>query len=297
MKHSIWHIPATSANLGPGFDALGLGLDLYNTTRITLREKPGVEIVIRGEGEAFIPRNKRNLTWRAFQLAYQRAAAPLPTGVHIEEENRIPASSGLGSSAAAVLAGLLTANDLLGQPFAPSDVLALATEIEGHPDNVSAALYGGLTVNATGGLMKRFPLPAWTAVVVTPQVHWPTHKARAVLPRRINRRAAVRNIGRALLTLEAFRSGDFALLRAAMHDELHQPYRLLHIPGAQAAMQVAQHHGAAVALSGAGPSLIAFVAETQATAIGQAMLAAFTQAQVNATMRIVHSNNRGAYRG
>ncbi len=290
-----WYVPATSANLGPGFDALGLALDLFNRTTVAPSAERGVHITVLGEGAQFIPRDERNLTLRALELAFRRAGEAFPRGMRIEEENLIPASSGLGSSAAAVVAGLLAANDWLGQPFSAEDLLHMATELEGHPDNAAAALFGGLVVSA-GTVWRRFSLPPWQAVVVTPDLYWPTWKARTVLPHRVNRRAAVRNIGRALLVAEALRGGDLALLQQVMQDELHEPYRLPHLPGSQEALQAARALGAAACLSGAGPSLLAFAPEKRAQAVGQAMQQAFAARQVAARVRILSTINQGARR-
>lgn len=131
-------VPATSANLGPGFDALGLALDLFNRTVVRPQAARGVRIEVYGAGEAFLPRDERNLTLQALKLAFRRAGQPLPRGLWIAQENQIAVGSGLGSSAAAVVAGLLAANDLLGGVFSTAKLLEMATEIEGHPDNAAA---------------------------------------------------------------------------------------------------------------------------------------------------------------
>lgn len=297
MNITTWFVPATSANLGPGFDALGLALTLYNKTTVSLTGHD-LQIEIRGQGADYLPRDTRNLTLRAFEYLCQRAGQPLPRGLHIVEENAIPSGSGLGSSAAAVLSGLLAANDLLGTPFDENGILRLASEMEGHPDNAAAALWGGLTVSAGSTLVRRFDLPAWTVVVVTPRVYWPTRKARAVLPRRVTRHAAAENIGRAILVTEALRQRDLPLLRQTMQDALHQPYRLPHIPGARQALTAAQKLGAAAALSGAGPSLIAFAPEGRAEQVGAAMRTAFRRRGVKqVSVRVLPVSNRGAYRG
>jgi homoserine kinase len=295
MQTVIWQIPATSANLGPGFDALGLALSLYNRTALEGTADREIRVIVRGLGERFIPTDARNLTLRAFHRVFGRAHEPLPKGLCLTEENHIPPSSGLGSSAAAVLAGLLLANDWLGKRFDDETLLQIGAEIEGHADNIAAAMWGGLVVNA-GGLMRRFDLPAWTAVVVTPALYWPTRQARKVLPRRVLRTAAAANIGRSILVTEALRTGDLDLLRQTMHDQLHEPYRLPHIPGAARALKAARSLGAAAALSGAGPSLIAFVEPSQAEEVAAVMQAEFSAAHMQSESRILQVTNRGAWR-
>lgn len=295
MQTVTWQIPATSANLGPGFDALGLSLSLYNRTTLESTGDKETRIIVRGLGERFIPKDARNLTLRALYQVFKRAREPLPKGLSLTEENHIPPSSGLGSSAAAVLAGLLLANDWLEKRFDDATLLQIGAEIEGHPDNIAAALWGGLVVSA-GNVMRRFELPAWTVVIVTPALYWPTRQARKVLPRRVLRTAAATNIGRSILVTEALRTGDLDLLRQTMHDHLHEPYRLPHIPGAVRALSAARLLGAAAALSGAGPSLIAFVEPAQAEDVATAMQAEFAAAHMESQARVLQVTNRGAWR-
>jgi homoserine kinase len=169
-------------------------------------------------------------------------------GVKISARNEIMMSSGLGSSAAAIIAGLCGANEMLGKPLNQSGVLKLANEIEGHPDNVAPALLGGLVVSVMSGdeiIFRRYEIPEWTIVIVKPDVEWLTKTARAVLPKSISRADAIYNLGRGALVVDALRNGDLDLLKKVMDDRLHQPYRLKHI--------------GAAALSGAGPAIIAFV--------------------------------------
>lgn len=253
-------IPATTANLGPGFDALGLALDLWNETRFVL-EGEGIRWQVRGEGATELPLGEENLILQAMRLVYRVCERPFPPGVRLEAHNRIPLGAGLGSSAAAILTGLLGANALLGTPLTLPQLLNLATQMEGHPDNVAPALLGGLTValSTTEGTLA-WPLPwrPFRVTVVVPQFVLPTAEARRVLPKRVSLRQAADGMARAILVTRAFASGDIELLRRAMEDGLHQPYRLPLIPGAEQALTAARERGAAVALSGAGPSLVAF---------------------------------------
>jgi homoserine kinase len=290
-------VPATTANLGPGFDALGLALDLWNEA--TLSPADDLSLTIHGEGANSLPRHSHNLIIRAAQQLAERVrpAASLPP-LHVDCINRIPPGAGLGSSAAAVLAGLLGANVLLGEPFTREEILQVAAELEGHPDNVAPALLGGLVVSTMDEgrvLAHRFVADTQTApkgyasllhvTVVIPDFNFPTREARAALPKMVPLTDAVYNIGRAVLVAEALRTGDLGLLGQAMDDSLHEPYRLALIPGARAAMEAAKRAGAAaVALSGAGPSLAAFSAKHDGQ-IGAAMQRAF--ADVGLAARIL----------
>lgn len=287
MQIITWRIPATSANLGPGFDCLGLALDLWNETTFTIT---GGETVIEnhGEGHSLLPVNEQNLILRSFHHLYRYANTPPPRGLRIISKNDIPVSSGMGSSASAVLAGLLGANSLLGKPFSQEEILALATELEGHPDNVAPALIGGLVVSAQKGTQiftQKLPLANWDVVVVTPNITWTTQQARDALPKQVSLADAVFNIGRTSLVTQALASGDLLLLRDMMEDRLHQPYRLKYIPGAEAAFSSARELGAAVAVSGAGPSLIAFAESNKLEEVSSAMVNAFKKVNVAAKAR------------
>ncbi len=254
-------VPATTANLGPGFDCLGLALDLWNETTFTVSGM-GIHLQVEGFGRGRVAEDERNLVAQALKRFYERNAKPLPAGVQIRCKNAIPLGSGLGSSASAVIAGLMGANALLGSPASPEEILTLATEMEGHPDNAAAAVFGGLTAAITtpeGIVARRLEPAPWKAAVIVPQIHLPTQTARAALPAQVNFKDAVFNIGRSVLVVQALQSGDETILARSMQDRIHQPYRLKLIPGAEAALAAALTAGAvAAAISGAGPGLIAF---------------------------------------
>lgn len=274
-------VPATTANLGPGFDCLGLALDLWNVTTLRLGGK-GVRVRVRGEGTGRLSETAENLVARSALELFQRIQGRSPAGLEIDCENAIPLGSGLGSSGAATLAGLLGVNALLGGPLPRGEILRLAVEIEGHADNAAAALEGGLVIVAAREgefLTRRVKVPALPVSIALPAVVLPTRAARAALPRQVPLADAVFNLGRTALVVEALRAGDLALLGQVMDDRLHQPYRYPLIPGAAAARAAALDAGAAaVGLSGAGPSLAAFGGSPpQVTA---AMQAAFQDAGV-----------------
>jgi homoserine kinase len=272
-------VPATSANLGAGFDCLALALNLWNTT--TFKLSPGkFYLNITGEGAGRLPLDETNLIIRAFLEVIRETGATSIPGAEIRCENFIPLGSGLGSSAAAVLTGILGANAMLGGPLNEPDILRLAARMEGHPDNVAAGLLGGLIlsgVDETGKLLvKKVESSAWQAIFVLPKVSLSTMQARQALPENVARADAVFNLGHALLTVEALRTGDSDLLFSALEDRLHQPYRLKLIPGAEKAIQAARSLGAPAALSGAGPGVIAFPRQNPRR-VQQAVVDAFTK--------------------
>ena len=281
--HITIRIPATSANLGPGFDSLGLALDLWNETIITLAIEYSVQV--NGEGMEKLSPGVNNLIIRTAQQFAERVGKRLPP-FHLDCVNNIPLSSGLGSSAAAKLTGLLGANALLGKPLSKDEIMDIATELEGHPDNVAPALLGGLVVSTVADgkvLARKISLEANNdsplhITIVLPDFHLSTQQARAALPEHVTLRDAVHNLSRAVLVTEAFRTGDLDLLGKAMTDTLHQPYRLPLISGGLEAIHAAKEAGAsAAAVSGAGPSIIAFSSQRD-PAIGEAMTRAFEQA-------------------
>lgn len=296
MKVVHVSVPATTANLGPGFDAIGMALDLWNEALFVQTDDGRISVRISGEGAGTLPADERNLIVAAARQLYALVGAQ-PEGMRVYCRNRIPLASGLGSSSAAMLTGLLGANALLGGPLSPEELLALAARDEGHPDNVAPAMLGGLVaaiIQDERVIFRKFRVKVLAATVVLPDFPFPTRVARAVLPSHVPRQDAIYNLGRVPLVLKALEEGDLGLLGEAMDDALHQPYRLPLIPGAQAAMAAARETGAAaVALSGAGPSLIAFSARPR-PAIGRAMQRAFQQAGLAARVFHLRVSLRGA---
>lgn len=288
MKVVRVSVPATTANLGPGFDAIGMALDLWNEALFVQTGDGQISVRISGEGAGALPSNEQNLVVSAALQLYALVGAKME-GVQIYCVNRIPLASGLGSSSAAMLTGLLGANSLLGNPLSPEELLALAARNEGHPDNVAPAMLGGLVaaiIQNERVIFRKWQVKPLAVTVVLPDFPFPTPIARSVLPPHIPRQDAIYNLGRVPLVLKALEEGDLDLLGEVMDDMLHQPYRLPLLPGARAAMDAAREAGAAaVALSGAGPSLIAFSAHPQ-PAIGHAMQRAFQQAGLAA--RVFH---------
>jgi homoserine kinase len=290
----IIRVPATSANLGPGFDTLGLALDLWNETTIAPAKEFSARI--NGEGAGKLTSGRNNLIVRAALRLAERAKKPLQP-FHAECVNQIPLSSGMGSSSSAILTGLLAGNTLLQNPFTREEILNLASDMEGHPDNVAPAMLGGLVVSTVENgrvIARKIPIGMDVRVTIAlPDFYLPTKQARAALPKKVSMKNAVHNISRTALMVEALRIGELGLLGTVMTDKLHQPYRLKLIPGAQSAMEAAKAAGAgAVALSGAGPGVIAF--STGETDAGEAMKRAFEVAGLEARIFHLGVSSRGA---
>lgn len=290
-------VPATSANCGPGFDALGLALQLYN--EIELAEAEGLDVEIDGEGADRLPRDGRSLVVRGAGLVYQAAGRRF-YGLRVRQLNRVPPSRGLGSSATAWLGGMLGANALLGGALPVEGVMELAVGQEGHPDNLAAALHGGLAVTCwdreTRAVVSLPVPPALRFAVLVPDREASTTEARAALPATYSREDAVFNVGRTALLLAAFARERWDLLGAAMADRLHQPYRsralFPWLPQVFAAAEGAGAHG--VVLSGAGPSVLAVAREADAGAVAQAMQEALGRAGLDGRTLVLAADPHGA---
>ena len=270
-------VPATSANLGPGFDALGLALTLYN--EIDVEPAARTTVLVEGEGAGRLPTSEKNVVVRAMRLVYDAARRPVEPWT-IRCVNRIPPARGLGSSAAAWVGGLVAGNALLGAPLDREALFRLAVRAEGHPDNVAAAVYGGLTVAAGEGdrvVAVSLPVPpslVW--VVLIADTTSSTADARAVLPSTVPRLDAVFNVQRVALLLASLQAGRADTLDVALDDRLHQPYRGKLFPWLAETIAAARSAGAlGCVLSGAGPSVLA-VAPDEAT--GEAVAAALEKA-------------------
>jgi len=265
-------VPASSANLGAGFDAFALALGLH--LHCALRPSSGgLKITASGTDAAAIPCDETNLIWKTFsRLGREKAGSDFK----LEITNEIPLSRGLGSSAAAIVAGLALADAWLEADRGKQRLVEIAAGLEGHPDNVAAAALGGLVVScqAEDGRILTAPCAfpaAVQVVVVVPQLQLSTEAARAVLPQQYSRRDAVFNVQRAALFIAALQSGHPELLKEAMRDRLHQPYRAPLVPGFAEALKLENVPGLlGVALSGAGPSIIAFC-DGDAGAAGKAV--------------------------
>jgi len=278
-------VPATTANLGPGFDCLGAALALYNEFRFT-RIKSGLEIIPTGTEADRVSCDDSNLAYRAYcQVFAQLGEAPYP--VRIEIGLGVPLARGLGSSATAIAAGIVGANYFLGGALSPAQIVALAVAIEGHPDNIVPALLGGCRLAADrDGVWSQCEVPWHSSiqpVIAVPNFELSTEEARRVLPESYSRADAIFNTAHLGLLLRAINEGRGDWLQTAMQDRIHQPYRKALIPGFEAVRSAAIAAGAyELVISGAGPTLLALAHRDQAAAVGEAMQAAWTAAGVGA---------------
>ncbi len=291
-------VPATTANLGPGFDCLGLALGLYNTVElIAMPAGEPVQVEASGEGEMVLPLDDTNMVLQAARHLYKHVVAQ-ECSFKLIANNAIPLSSGMGSSASATVAGLVAANALLSGPLDRENLLRLATELEGHPDNAAPALYGGLTVATQSGTdihCRSHALPDSKVVIALPQIDISTHAARSALPAQVAMQDAVYNLGRVPFVIEALIAGDYETLRWAMTDRLHQPYRRELVTGFDTVTAAAKEAGAvAVVLSGAGPSMAAFTAKRH-NEVAHAMQAAFEGHGIPARTFVLPIDRRGAH--
>ena len=254
MKNVTIRVPATTANLGPGFDAFGCALSLY--TDVTFEEtEEGLQIT--GCDEAFT--GPDNLAYTAY-CAVLGSLSEEVKGVKIHIDAQIPIGRGLGSSAALLVAGAMAANVLRGSRLSTQGLMNITNAMEGHPDNLAPAFFGGLTASMVDNglpITVSFPLhPEWEILALIPEFELHTHFARSVLPTQIPRADAVYNLSHGAMVLKALELGDEKLLRNAMQDALHQPYRKKLIPDYDAIEGVVRTSGAAFCLSGAGPTLL-----------------------------------------
>jgi homoserine kinase len=289
-------VPASTANLGPGFDCLGLALSLYHRLTAVEIDGAGLEIRTSGQGAGVVPPDGDNAVYRAMAQAFA-ATGHQPGRLLLECRNDIPLARGLGSSAASLLAGLAAGLLLSGQEPGAARLIAMGAAAEGHPDNVVPAVLGGFTAAAAAGgrvdYVRIEPPAELRVVVAIPDFTLSTRKAREALPRQIPFRDAVANLGRVGLLTAAMASHRMDLLRTAMEDSLHQPYREKLVPGFQAVRRAALEAGAlGAALSGAGPAMMA-LAEGDGEGIGRAMQAAWEAEGIAARSRVLEVDRLG----
>lgn len=289
-------VPATTANLGPGFDCLGLALDWWNKIEIETIAR-GLIVECDCPPGVDIPRTRDNLVVYGMDAVYRLAKRKRPP-LRIHITTHIPIARGLGSSSAAIVGGMLAANTLLDDWFSRDELVTLATRIEGHPDNVAPALLGGLMVAAMEGArvtVARFPVPReLRCVLFIPDTTLLTKKARGILPKRIPRADAIYNASRVALWIAALRERRWEWLGAATQDRLHQPYRAQLVPGMFALFDAAKDAGArGAALSGAGPSIIAFT-DHPGEPVARAMMHAAQRIGLTGVTRVVGVSPRGA---
>ena len=299
---AVVKVPGTSANCGPGFDCLGLATTIYNYMDLTLLRANKIIVESKGNGSENIPRGRRNLAWQAVRRLLQEAGREDEfKGAIIRMKNNVPISRGLGSSSTAIVAGLTAANEILGSPFDKNRLLKLATELEGHPDNVAPAIFGGFTVSVMDkGEVQTFsflPRIKLKLVVAVPEFELSTRLARKVLPRNVSLKDAIFNVSRASMLIAALVEGREEFLPLAFDDALHQPYRKKLVPGMSEVFTAARNAGAlGAAISGAGSCLIAFTTAASGleNKIAAAMVETFKAHEVKSSALILDVDKHGA---
>jgi homoserine kinase len=254
-------VPGSTANLGPGFDTLGMALDLYAWIEMSIATETSIHLI--GDQMKGIPTDKSNLIYEVAQMVFAKARVSYPE-LEISMYSDIPLTRGLGSSAAAIVGGMAAANALIGSPLSDDTLFQMATALEDHPDNVGASLFGGLIVAFWDGERAEHirvePNEQLEVLVAIPHFQLSTEKARQVLPREQSLTNAVFNVGHSSVLVAALCTGRLDMIPRAMKDALHQPYRAPLVPGLEHILAEATNHGAlGVALSGAGPTMLALV--------------------------------------
>lgn len=297
MPHVRVQVPASTTNLGPGFDALGVALNLYN--RIELDELPWhFTIIVEGEGIDSIARDESNICVQAIKKVYGRVGRELP-GLWMKQRNHIPLARGLGSSSAALVGGLVGANLLLGSPLSLEELVEMAVEMEGHPDNVVPALVGGFCISAVDEsgrvIFARAPVvDRYRWVIVVPDFEVSTKAARKKLPKHVSFPDAVFNLQRVGMLMTAFAYGKDEFFHEAMQDRLHQPYRADLMGPLEEVFSAARAAGSlGVCVSGAGPCILALALEN-AGKVGNAMREVYLSRGIKSRMHVLRIANEGA---
>lgn len=290
-------VPASTTNLGPGFDVLGMALNLYNIIELEV-SRSGLQIEVEGEGADMLSRDESNLVYQSAKRFFEKIGEKMPSMI-IRIINNIPLARGLGSSGTAIVGGLMGANVISNAGLTRDEILNMAAEIDGHPDNVGASIIGGFVIASlteTGvAYMKVVPPKPIKAVVAVPEFHLLTSEARRILPKCVDLPTAVFNISRSSLLVASLITGNFQLLRTAVDDRIHQPYRQKLIPGVQDVFQSVNDadEDAAVAISGAGSSIVAFCYKDKGEAIGEGMRKAFLKHGIKSRIMMLDIDKEG----
>ena len=308
MKVSV-KVPATTANLGPGFDCMGMALPLYNTVTIeeTVLPGTGVEINVIAENDSadefsleHIPMDENSIIYKAVELLYN-SIGQSPSELKITIHSQIPIARGLGSSASVIVGGLLAANELLGRPADEAALLSIATEVEGHPDNVTPAIIGGLTLTSSeedGSIVyRKLDWPdEWTLTVCIPEYELATDISRSVLPKEVPMQDAVFNAKRMGMFIQAIHTKDSELMKLALKDKLHQPYRMKLVPGLEKIAERLKHEENVLGcvLSGAGPSILIISEKNNIDKIKSIVRDVWTDLNVKAELITLPVENQGA---
>ena len=301
MKKSVTvRVPATSANCGPGFDSLGLALTLYNDFTFTISDETfGFSLEVEGEGKDSFHASGRNMAFASFLAVWNKITNHKRIGIDVHMHNEVPKSRGLGSSSTAIVAGVTAASILSGANLTLDEILQEANAMEGHPDNVAPAIYGGFTIsfqeNGVAHTLRTIPKMPLQFIAVVPDMQLSTHMAREAIPKEIPHPDAVFNSSRTALLTAALLEDRPELLQFALEDKLHQPYRAKLIPGLPEVFAAGEAAGAyKCIISGSGSTLLAYASpDKDGDAIGKAMVEAFNQCGQTAVYHILQLNTKG----
>jgi len=292
--------PLTTANLGPGFDVFGAALNLYNAFSAETVANGKGKFTLKGEGKKVLPKGEKNLLWQAMKETFKVLGETKYNlkNLNIAINTRIPLSGGLGSSASAIVGGVCLANALCGSKLAKRQMAEIAVKIEGHPDNVIPAIFGGLCVCANGedghGNILQLPVPKLKVAICVPSFELRTKRSRQILPKKIDLSDAVFNASRSAVLTAAFCAGDFSLFKKGMEDKIHQQYRGKMIPAMNEVLNAAYSAGALGAyLSGSGPSIAAFCSPKNAEEIRKAMTKEWKKESVKVKSYILDFDKKG----
>lgn len=309
MKVSV-KVPATTANIGPGFDCLGMALPIYNTITIeeTVLPGTGIEINIISETDdddelaiEHIPKDENNIIYKAVEMLYN-SIGQSPSELRINIKSQIPIAKGLGSSASIIVGGLLAANELLNRPADEAALLSIATEVEGHPDNVTPAIIGGLVLSSQeedGSIVySKLPWPEdWHITLCIPDYELATDISRSVLPKEIPMKDATFNLRRSAMFIDAIYKKDAELMKLALQDKLHQPYRTKLVPGLQDIMDNLKHEENVIGcvLSGAGPAIMVVSQRNNLEKIRSIVSETWANYNVRTDIRTLKPEEKGAH--
>lgn len=308
MKVSV-KVPATTANIGPGFDCMGMALPIYNTITIeeTVLPGTGIEINVLATEDSVddfsiehIPMDENSIIYKAVELLYN-SIGQTPSELKIDIHSEIPIARGLGSSASVIVGGLLAANELLGRPADEAALLSIATEVEGHPDNVTPAIVGGLCLTSSeedGSIVyRKIEWPEeWNLTVCIPEYELATDISRSVLPKEVPMEDAVFNAKRLGMFIEAVHTKDAKLMKLALKDKLHQPYRMKLVPGLEKIIENLKHEENVLGcvLSGAGPSILIISEKNNLDRIKSIVRDTWSDLNVKAEIRTLPVERNGA---
>lgn len=294
-------VPATTANLGPGFDVFGAALALYNEFEAEYVPKAKqTKFILKGEGKKILPAGEKNVMWQSMQETFKVLKCDKFNlkNLNLKINTSIPLSGGLGSSASAIVGGIALANALCGKKLNKFQMAEIAMKIEGHPDNVAPAVYGGLCVCVQSKdepiSVIKLPVPKLKVVLCVPSFELRTKRSRQILPKTVELKDAVFNISRVALLSAAFCTGDYSLLAKGMQDRIHQPYRGKMIPVMNDVLKAATNAGAYGSfLSGSGPTLAALCGKKDAVAVQKSMSKVWKKESVAVKSYILDFDSEG----